>query len=262
MSGVYGVLGSVAVAAGAAALMGPALAPADSVARAPLRVRDHALAQGAAGGDDGDREALHPSPGYPNAAAIPIKPWNLDVTVPRDPTVVAQPTCIDQLTTGMALAGGTFHLEVATDAEDRAVDPNAALPLDRCWGHPYETQYHYHGPSQTCFGKGAGRPERGAAGHSPLVGCAIDGFGIYGPRGEDGRIVRNKDLDVCHGHTHAIMWDGKKVVMYHYHLNGECPYSIGCFRGTPVTVPGSGHGWCHQWDRGSRPAAAGARRRR
>ncbi|QKV90660.1 YHYH protein [Streptomyces sp. NA02950] len=202
-----------------------------------------------------------PSPGYPNAAAIPIKSWNLDVTVPRNPTVAAQPTCIDQLTTGMALAGGTFHLEVATDAADRPVDPNAALPLDRCWGHPYETQYHYHGPSQTCFDKASGRPKHGVLGHSPLVGYAIDGFGIYGPRGEDGKIVRNEDLDVCHGHTHAITWDGKKVVMYHYHLNGEYPYSIGCFRGTPVTVPGSGHGWCHQWDRSSTLAAVGTRRR-
>ncbi|MEU8589730.1 YHYH protein [Streptomyces sp. NPDC048664] len=188
-----------------------------------------------------------PAHGYPNAAAIPIEPWNLDVTVPRRPVARATPTCIAQLTTGMALAGGTFHLEVATDAEDRPVDPNAALPLDRCWGHPYDTQYHYHGPSQTCFGAAGSRRRagRGRSGHSPLVGYAIDGFGIYGPRGEDGRIVRNKDLDVCHGHTHAIMWDGKKVVMYHYHLNGEYPYSIGCFRGTPVTVPGDPHG--HDW---------------
>lgn len=186
-----------------------------------------------------------PAHGYPNAAAIPIKPWNLDVTVPRDPSVRAQPTCIDQLTTGMALAGGTFHLEVATDAEDRRVDPNAALPLDRCWGHPYETQYHYHGPSQTCFGSKSSRGSadtRSPSRHSPLVGYAIDGFGIFGPRGGDGKIVKNRDLDVCHGHTHAIMWDGKKVVMYHYHLNGEYPYSIGCFRGKPVTVPGSGRG--------------------
>lgn len=197
-----------------------------------------------------------PAHGYPNAAAIPIKPWNLDVTVPRNPTVEATPTCIDQLTTGMALAGGTFHLEVATDAEDRPVDPNAALPLDRCWGHPYATQYHYHGPSQTCFGKASRRPANARTRHSPLVGYAIDGFGIYGPRGEDGEIVRNRDLDVCHGHTHAIMWDGKKVVMYHYHLNGEYPYSIGCFRGKPVTVPGSGHGWCHQWK--PTPAATGS----
>ncbi|MCZ1008046.1 YHYH protein [Streptomyces lydicus] len=185
-----------------------------------------------------------PAHGYPSAAEIPIKPWDLDVTVPRDPSPQAQPTCIDQLTTGMALAGGTFHLEVATDAEDRPVDPNAALPLDRCWGHPYDTQYHYHGPSQTCFDSklshGSANPR---SPHSPLVGYAIDGFGVFGPRGEDGKIVTNRDLDVCHGHTHAIMWDGKRVVMYHYHLNGEYPYSIGCFRGTPVTVPGSGHGW-------------------
>nr|WP_260328680.1 YHYH protein [Streptomyces sp. Ag109_O5-1] len=144
-----------------------------------------------------------PSPGYPNAAAIPIKPWNLDVTVPRDPVARATPTCISQLTTGMAPAGGTFHLEAATDAEGRPVDPNAALPLDRCWGHPYETQYHYHGPSQTCFGKTASRGPVTASRsrHSPLVGYAIDGFGIYGPRGEDGKIVRNQYLDVCHGHT-------------------------------------------------------------
>lgn len=133
-----------------------------------------------------------PAHGYPNAAAIPIKPWNLDVTVPRDPSVRAQPTCTGELTTGVALAGGTFHLDVATDAQDRPVDPNAGLPLDRCWGYPSDTQYHYHGPSQTCFG---GKPTRESANtrsrsrHSPLVGYAIDGFGIFGPRGEGGKIV-------------------------------------------------------------------------
>jgi hypothetical protein len=25
--------------------------------------------------------------------------------------------------------------------------------------------------------------------------------------------------------------------MYHYHLNNEYPYSIGCFRGTPAMLP-------------------------
>ncbi len=163
-----------------------------------------------------------PSPGYRNAAAIPSKPWNLDVTVPRDPVARATPTCISQLTTGMAPAGGTFHLEAATDAEDRPVDPNAALPLDRCWGHPYETQYHYHGPSQTCFGKTASRGPVPASRsrHSPLMRYAVDGFGIYGPRGEDGKIVRNQDLDVCHGHTddHAGRQAGR-------HVPRSCPPS-------------------------------------
>ncbi|MCX4612591.1 MULTISPECIES: YHYH protein [Streptomyces] len=231
---MYGVLGSVAVAAGAAcALLGPSTAPADfgsviDVLKRPFvsgtmhwhkylkvtttatkrRFRGNGLPDHPTGRfpvRKGTRAYKYyaeiPAHGYPNAAAIPIEPWNLDVTVPRDPSVRAQPT--------------------------------------------YDTQYHYHGPSQTCFGS---KPSRGSAStrsrsrHSPLVGYAIDGFGIFGPRGEDGRIVRNRDLDVCHGHTHAIMWDGKKVVMYHYHLNGEYPYSLGCFRGEPVTVPGSGHG--------------------
>jgi hypothetical protein len=32
------------------------------------------------------------------------------------------------------------------------------------------------------------------------------------------------------------MWDGKVVSMYHYVMTDEYPYSIGCFRGTPVSV--------------------------
>jgi hypothetical protein len=27
------------------------------------------------------------------------------------------------------------------------------------------------------------------------------------------------------------MWDGKMTKIYHYHLNREYPYSIGCFHG-------------------------------
>jgi hypothetical protein len=30
------------------------------------------------------------------------------------------------------------------------------------------------------------------------------------------------------------MWDGKLVDMYHYVLTEEYPYTVGCFRGTPV----------------------------
>ena len=25
--------------------------------------------------------------------------------------------------------------------------------------------------------------------------------------------------------------------MYHYHLNNQYPYSIGCYRGTPIDLP-------------------------
>jgi hypothetical protein len=104
--------------------------------------------------------------------------------------------------------------------------------MDACWGHPYMEQYHYHGYSWKCF------PDQGEPGvHSPLFGYAIDGFGVFGPLGEDGLMVTNDDLDECHGHTHDIEWDGETKEMYHYHVNNEYPYSIGCFRGTPIELP-------------------------
>ena len=68
-------------------------------------------------------------------------------------------------------------------------------------------------------------------GHSALVGYIVDGFGIYGPRGEDGEELGSADLDECHGHTHKIEWNGKMVEMYHYHATLDFPYTVGCMRG-------------------------------
>jgi hypothetical protein len=83
-----------------------------------------------------------------------------------------------------------------------------------------------------CFDQGADNE------HSPLGGYLIDGFGIFGPRGEDGVVLRNKELDECHGHTHEIDWDGETVEMYHYHFTFEYPYTVGCFHGEAVDVFG------------------------
>jgi hypothetical protein len=60
---------------------------------------------------------------------------------------------------------------------------------------------------------------------------------VFGPRGENGELVSNDDLDECHGHTHAIEWEGEMKEMYHYHVNNQFPYSIGCYRGTPIELP-------------------------
>ena len=60
----------------------------------------------------------------------------------------------------------------------------------------------------------------------------MDGFGIFGMYGETGEILKNSDLDECHGHSHEIEWDGEKVPMYHYHSTAEFPYTVGCFRGS------------------------------
>ena len=85
--------------------------------------------------------------------------------------------------------------------------------------------------------------------HSPLVGYIADGFGIYGNLGEHGEPLTNSDLDECHGHTHAIpdaheihghsragSGSDAAVVRYHYHQTQEFPYTIGCYKGTPVPI--------------------------
>ena len=54
--------------------------------------------------------------------------------------------------------------------------------------------------------------------------------------------MRNSALDACHGHTHTVKIDGKRVRLYHYHATMEYPYTLGCFRGTPASTGGGGGG--------------------
>jgi hypothetical protein len=184
--------------------------------------------------------AAAPAEGYSSAAAIPIGPYDLDVTVPANPVYSETPSCISDLVFGVVTqTGAVWHANIAYAGV--WVDPIAALPHDKCWGHPYAQQYHYHGFSWKCF------PRQGdAEKHSPLFGYALDGFGIYGPRGDEGKLLRNVDLDECHGHVGRIEWDGKWKTMYHYHLNNEYPYGPGCYRGKPGTAVSHGkhtHGY-------------------
>ena len=96
--------------------------------------------------------------------------------------------------------------------------------------------YHYHSLSP-CLGAGS-TPARGTPSSSATRWTAS---GSTAPRGDHGQTLTDADLDVCHGRTDTIVWNGRKVKMYHYVMTAEYPYSIGCFRGTPVTTsPGSG----------------------
>jgi hypothetical protein len=177
-------------------------------------------------------ELPDPSGQYANAAEMPTAPYNLYMAVPAYPTYSENPTCFSDLTFAVATqTGATLHANIAVSSDPLYVDPIAALPLDQCWGHPIFDQYHYHGYSWKCF------PDPGDENqHSPLFGYALDGFGVFGPRGDGGVLLTNEDLDVCHGHSGKIDWDGILTDMYHYHLNNEYPYGPGCFRGTQIGV--------------------------
>lgn len=150
-----------------------------------------------------------------------IAEQDFTVTLPADPVPAAAPSCAPGAV-GILLSGAVLFN--ALDAPGR--DAVAHETQDKCQGHPQEGGvYHYHSIS-TCL-----EDKRLPDGHSALVGYALDGFGIYGRYGEGGKLLSSADLDECHGHTHAIEWNGKRVVMYHYHATWDFPYTIGCLRG-------------------------------
>ncbi len=159
----------------------------------------------------------------PNAIATSTMAWQL----PLAPVVASIPTCTHLGAMGVLLSGA--RLFNASDADGR--DAVAHEVQDACDGHPQRVGiYHYHALSR-CNG------QTDVAGqHSPLVGFIADGFGLFGNQGEGGVALTNADLDLCHGHTHAVTIDGGSVVSYHYHATKEFPYTVGCFRGNPVII--------------------------
>jgi YHYH protein len=151
-----------------------------------------------------------------------ISAQRINYAIPTNPKLASKPTCLPMGTIGIALSGGVFFN--ALDADKR--DAVANEIFDACEGHPQKQgQYHYHHNSP-CFDQG----NKGE--HSPLLGYALDGFGLYGARGEGGKLLTNNDLDECHGHTSSALDRlGNSINGYHYHINNEFPYTLGCFKG-------------------------------
>ena len=165
--------------------------------------------------------------------------------LPANPTENAEPTCAGG-EAGVGLNG--VLVNVGIDAAGR--DAAAWEVQDTCQGHPNDAGYHQHSISDCIEDMRSGE-----GGHSDLAAYALDGFGIFGHYGEDGEVLTNEDLDECHGHTHAIEWDGETVEMYHYHATYEFPYTIGCFRGTPINAMAGGGGGGGASPEGMQPPA-------
>ena len=140
-----------------------------------------------------------------------------------------------QCTTGeVGIARNGVAIFNAVDAAGQ--DAVAHEVQDACSGHPQQSGvYHYHG-LPACISSGTGKK------HSKLIGWAYDGFPIYGPLGENGAYMRTSDLDACHGHRHEISYQGERRRLFHYHATDEFPYTVGCFRGDPISTGGGGGG--------------------
>src|SRR5439155_17216704 len=111
----------------------------------------------------------------PNSIGAQTIDWSL----PAHPTAAAKPSCLSGGPIGIAVNG--VPIFDALDAQQR--DAVGHEVQDACGGHPAPSgMYHYHAVSP-CLLRGVSTREA-----SPLVGFAIDGFPIYGPRGPSGKL--------------------------------------------------------------------------
>jgi len=153
-----------------------------------------------------------------------IRSQRVSYSLPRHPKKAAEPGCLSGGPIGIAKNGVAIF--DALDAEDR--DAVAHEVQDHCGGHPQRLGiYHYHAiPS--CLTRH--EPKNRASG---LVGWALDGYPIFGPRGHGGKLLTDADLDACHGQTSRVFYEGRRQRIYHYNATLEYPYTLGCFHGTP-----------------------------
>ena len=160
-----------------------------------------------------------------------ITPRTKTVSLPKNPTKAAKPSCLPMGAIGVATNG--VMLYNALDA--RNMDARAHEMQDSCEGHPNFAEYHYHAGSACVVGSQSNAGPNSAV----LFGYAFDGFGIYVERDSKGNMLTNKDLDACHGRTSKVKFNGKMQRIYHYVVTQEFPYLLGCFTGTNA-VPAAG----------------------
>jgi len=176
----------------------------------------------------------HPTGVFPISSSDPayeydqnpnrIEAQSIDWSLPADPAAAAQPSCTGGGEIGV-LSDGVVLFN-ALDGEGR--DAGAHEILDRWQGHPdMSDTYHHHEVPTFMIDKASGR--------STLVGYALDGFGIYVERDAGGTLLTNSALDACHGRKSRVPWNGRMTDIYHYVATIEYPYTVGCFRGTPIS---------------------------
>jgi hypothetical protein len=157
----------------------------------------------------------------PNSIAAQSLTYDLNA----NPEFRDRPSCVGGesgvMTTGVALFD-------AFDAGGR--DAGAWEVQDGCDGHPQmSSEYHYHTLSSCIADTSV----------STVIGYALDGFPITGPKVGEHNVLTTADLDECHGITSSITLDGKRVTTYHYVMTQDFPYSVSCFRSEPAPAPRS-----------------------
>eukprot|EP00929_Paragymnodinium_shiwhaense_P099229 TRINITY_DN6080_c2_g2_i1.p1 TRINITY_DN6080_c2_g2~~TRINITY_DN6080_c2_g2_i1.p1 ORF type:complete len:1228 (-),score=245.12 TRINITY_DN6080_c2_g2_i1:359-3781(-) len=166
---------------------------------------------------------------------------SLNVTRTRKPTPIAETGgAVGFALNGVLLVGQHYKAKKAQPT---------VWHFDDCGGHADENGwYHYHFPSN-CFFASNGihgpskwnwwtMPEPSShwapiASESPVLGYALDGFPIYGPYGQEGRLVNTSELDSCNGKV-VVLPNGREE--YRYYWTVMLPFLPQCLRGKPVKL--------------------------
>jgi hypothetical protein len=143
------------------------------------------------------------------------------VLIPVTPVRRSSPQQLDNRgKVGISLGGVTYDPPAPVDA---ILGAYTIAAFDDCGGHINpNVGYHYHSAT------GCAAEVDSADGHAPLIGYALDGYGMHAMLNDDG--VEPDDLDECRGHE-----DTERG--YHYHVAGPGEnFFIGCFAGETGSV--------------------------
>ena len=120
--------------------------------------------------------------------------------IPVNPVYQGRPTRLQHDAVAVAFNGVNFDPPAPLHA---ILDAHTVAPFDHAGGHinPH-AGYHYHAAT------GQTKEIAQADGHAPMIGYALDGFGLFAHRDADGNAATT--LDECGGHVDTIRG-------YHYH---------------------------------------------
>jgi hypothetical protein len=147
------------------------------------------------------------------------------VRIPTTPIKLTTSTPVDfRGKVGVSLSGVVYDPPAPTHA---ILAAHTIAAFDDCGGHvnPH-VGYHYHAAT------GCSAEHAQTDGHSPLIGYATDGFGMYA-RTTDGNEAPT-DLDACGGHEDTVRG-------YHYHVGSPGENAIlSCHFGATGTISNGG----------------------
>ena len=117
---------------------------------------------------------------YQSTTPNGLEAQNFQWEVPLNPVVADSTTDLPCLgTVGYSINGIPIYGPNEGPFPDPYGDPVANGVMDWCQGHTGgDADYHYHALIESCL-----QVEEGSTDPSPVLGFALDGFPIYGPRG-------------------------------------------------------------------------------